>query len=105
MVRAKNVGQRALENCDKNFESYFAGNLLHALKNMSSVSLAENDNSSARRFIDRELEEVGKRLSHDHPFYGVALEHRAVLESREGKKKESDKDFKTCQEIFEKSFR
>lgn len=104
VVRAKNVGQRALENCEKNFESYFAGNLLHALRNMSSISLAENDNRRAHQFIDRELEEVGKRLSHEHPFYGVALEHRAVLESREGKKEEADKDFKACQEIFEKSF-
>lgn len=104
LVRAKNIGQRALENCEKNFESYFAGNLLHALRNMSSVSLADNDNRRARQFIDRELDEVGKRLSHEHPFYGVALEHRAVLESREGKKDESDKDFNACQEIFAKSF-
>ena len=104
VLRAKNVGQRALENCEKNFESYFAGNLLHALRNMASVSLAENDLRRARRFIERETEEVGKRLSHDHPFYGLAVEHRAVLEGREGKKEESEKDFKTCQEIFEKSF-
>ncbi len=104
LVRAKNVGQRALENCEKNFESYFAGNLLHALRNMSSISLAENDNRRAHQFIDRELEEVGKRLSHEHPFYGVALQHRAVLESREGKHEESDRDFKACQEIFAKSF-
>ena len=103
VMRAKNVGRRALDNCDKDFESYFAGNLLHALRNMASVSLAEKDNRRARHFIEREIEEVGKRLSHDHPFYGVALEHRAVLESREGKKKEAEKDFKECQDIFEKS--
>ncbi len=103
VVRAKNVGQRTLENCEKDFQSYFAGNLLHALRNMASVSLADNDLSRARHFIEREVEEVGKRLSHEHPFYGVALEHRAVLESREGKREEAQKDFKACQEIFEKS--
>ncbi len=103
VVRAKNVGQRALENCEKDFESYFAGNLLHALRNMARVSLADNDLVGARKFIEREIEEVGKRLSHDHPYYGLALQHRAVLESREGKKQEAEKDFKACQEIFEKS--
>ncbi len=102
-TRAKNIGQRAFENCEKNFESYFAGNRLHALRNMTTVCLAENDNRRARHFVDIELEETGKRLSHDHPYYGIALEHRAIVENREGKKEESERDFKASLEIFEKS--
>ena len=103
IVRAKNFAMRTLDNCDKDFESYFAGDILQALRNLSAISLAENDLRRARQFGDRELEEVGKRLSHEHPYYGQALAHRAVLQAREGKIEESERDFKAAQEIFEKA--
>ncbi|HIA51138.1 MAG TPA: tetratricopeptide repeat protein [Candidatus Melainabacteria bacterium] len=103
-VRAKNLAMRALDNCDKDFDSYFSGHALQALRNLSAVFLEENELRRARQFVDREIDEVGKRLSHEHPYYGLALEHRAVLESREGKVEDSDKDFKSAQDIFEKSF-
>ena len=102
-LRAKNMALRALDNSDKDFESYFAGNLLMALRTVVGVYIAENDTQHARQFVDREIAEVAKRLSKEHPMYGRALEHRALIESREGKKEESERDFKLCQTIFESS--
>lgn len=103
IARAKNLGMYAMDSCDRNFESYFAGDLLQALRNMSAISLAENDLRRAHQFNERELEEVGKRLSLAHPYYGLALLHRAVLEAHEGKTDDSERDFRAAHEIFEKS--
>lgn len=103
-VRAKKLAMRVLENSDKNFESYLAGHSLQALRTLAWVYLEERDALNARRFVDRELEQVGKRLSIEHPFYGLGLVQRAVLESREGKKEESERDFKAAQKIFVKAF-
>lgn len=102
-VRAKNLAMRVLENSDKNFDSYLAGHSLQALRTLARVYLEESDLRRAAQFIERELEQVGKRLSTDHPYYGVGLVHRAVLENREGKKEESQRDFKAAQKIFVKT--
>jgi hypothetical protein len=103
-VRARNLAVRVFDNCDKDFASYFDAHALHALRNLSSIYLEENELRRARQFIEKEVEAVGMRLSHNHPYYGVALEHRAVLESREGKTDEAARDFKAAQDIFVKTF-
>lgn len=103
-VRARNLAVRVFDNCDKDFVSYFDAHALHALRNLSAIYLEENELRRAKQFIEKEVEEVGKRLSHKHPYYGLALEHRAVLESREGKTEEAARDFKAAQNIFVKTF-
>lgn len=103
-VRARNLAVRVFDNCDKDFDSYFDAHALHALRNLSSICLEENELRRARQFIEKEVEAVGMRLSRNHPYYGVALEHRAVLESREGKTEEATRDFKAAQDIFVKTF-
>ncbi len=103
-VRANYIAKRVLENSDKDFDSYLAGYSLEALRTLASAHLELNDERRARHFIDREIDEVGRRLSPAHPYYGVALQHRALVEGREGKVDESRQDFKAAQDIFVKVF-
>lgn len=101
--RAKTFSVPVLKDADKSFESYFSGSSLHALRNASEIALTENQLGAAEKNIEKEIKEVGARISTEHPFFGVAIEHRGTLKVLQSKYDDSEADFTAANNIFEKA--